>query len=470
MPTQLPSPDEYSRAITNRMALLPPIGKVRFCEETYQELLLRCRNNNILDLELNCESQLPLSPVESTKPSNDNDAMLLEKISACQSSLLSPIRRLPPEILSEVFAIAARGSIAFGIPGYSTKLSGPVSKLRLTWVCMWWRTQALSQPELWSSMHVWLIDTASGGRSEVGRIMKECISRSGPIAPLDISITVINTPTQARTPINHEGLNVLDMLLDHLRRWKDVSILVSRYEGMKYIHDMMVEKQNSLNPDAEFPEEPFKETMIHSLQLRLIPSVPDMMPARPLAHNLLCCPSLHTLHISHLWDTDPMDLGNLTVLNISHSYFGSSFATLLQNFPSLQSFSVSKYAPNPNIDPTISSSYRDLPKVHHTSLRVLEQEIIGQEDFAPTDIWESVWLPNLTTLRVKTFAGFETANSWKALRHLKNMIMRSDCALNTVTLKGLWSSHSIVVSFFDGLPVQSTSHSLFVNDQPYRRT
>ncbi|KAJ3752127.1 hypothetical protein EV360DRAFT_75637 [Lentinula raphanica] len=440
---QLPSPDEYSRATTSRIALLPPIGKVRFCEETYQELLLRCRNNNILDLELTCESQLPLSPVESTKHSNDNDAMLLAKISACQSSLLSPIRRLPPEILSEVFAIAARGSIAFGTPGYSTKLSGPVSKLRLTW-------------------------TPLGGRSEVGRIMKECISRSGPIAPLDISITVINTPTQARTPINHEGLNVLDMLLDHLRRWKDVSILVSRYEGMKYIHDMMVEKQNSLNPDAEFPEGPFKETMIHSL--RLIASVPDMMPTRPLAHKLLCCPSLHTLHISHLWDTDPMDLGNLTVLNISNSYFGSSFATLLQNCPSLQSFSVSKYAPNPNLDPTISSSYRDLPKVHHTSLRVLEQEIIGQEDFAPTDIWESVWLPNLTTLRVKTFAGFETANTWKALRHLKNMIMRSDCALNTVTLKGLWSSHSIVVSFFDGLPVQSTSHSLFVNNHPYRRT
>jgi hypothetical protein len=104
---------------------------------------------------------------------------------ACRS-LLSPIRRLPPELLGIIFVYCLPG-VLFVRP---TKSEAP---LLLTRICASWRAIAFSIPELWSSLNVVYHITGRGkDRSKfidnvIAPSMGCWLSRSGSL-PLSISI------------------------------------------------------------------------------------------------------------------------------------------------------------------------------------------------------------------------------------------------------------------------------------------
>ncbi|KDQ62007.1 hypothetical protein JAAARDRAFT_123034, partial [Jaapia argillacea MUCL 33604] len=92
-------------------------------------------------------------------------------------SLLAPIRRLPPEIISKIFAHTLG-------PGLVDPLKHPLPVL-LTHVCSYWRHIALSTPTLWSSLSV--EPRYDHNSAQTKQILDEFLARSG-TAPLSIFI------------------------------------------------------------------------------------------------------------------------------------------------------------------------------------------------------------------------------------------------------------------------------------------
>ncbi|KIK54893.1 hypothetical protein GYMLUDRAFT_120880, partial [Collybiopsis luxurians FD-317 M1] len=66
-------------------------------------------------------------------------------------SLLSPIRRLPNELLGKIFGFASNPN------DLTSRLRGS-SASAVSSVCARWRQLALNSPEVWSSMRIYLCD------------------------------------------------------------------------------------------------------------------------------------------------------------------------------------------------------------------------------------------------------------------------------------------------------------------------
>ncbi|KAE9397248.1 hypothetical protein BT96DRAFT_798682, partial [Gymnopus androsaceus JB14] len=76
---------------------------------------------------------------------NARDALQRRRDSA-QSFISSPIRRLPPEVLDEIFTICCQTE--------GTEESRFWPALELSWVCSFWRTFVHSRPNLWSTLRI----------------------------------------------------------------------------------------------------------------------------------------------------------------------------------------------------------------------------------------------------------------------------------------------------------------------------
>ncbi|KAJ6619994.1 hypothetical protein B0H10DRAFT_1739000, partial [Mycena sp. CBHHK59/15] len=62
-------------------------------------------------------------------------------------ALVSPVRRLPDDVVQEIFAASLPSN-------QNTTMSGAESPLLLCHICRAWRTIALATPRLWTSLHI----------------------------------------------------------------------------------------------------------------------------------------------------------------------------------------------------------------------------------------------------------------------------------------------------------------------------
>ncbi|KAJ7879020.1 hypothetical protein B0H14DRAFT_1622197 [Mycena olivaceomarginata] len=98
--------------------------------------------------------------------------------------ILSPIRRIPPEILGEIFALVVRKTFYFGD---ISEVAPPVTQHApwlFTRICRRWSDVALATPALWSM--IFLDFDRAGGRGAV-RLTNTCLQRSANM-PLTIKI------------------------------------------------------------------------------------------------------------------------------------------------------------------------------------------------------------------------------------------------------------------------------------------
>ncbi|KAJ7171293.1 hypothetical protein C8R46DRAFT_183872 [Mycena filopes] len=94
-------------------------------------------------------------------------------------ALLSPARRLPPEILQEIFLAA--------LPTHrSAVMSASEAPLVLTRICRGWRSLALATPELWHSIHL-PFDYLFDHNPTASRAAQAWLERSGH-CPMSVSI------------------------------------------------------------------------------------------------------------------------------------------------------------------------------------------------------------------------------------------------------------------------------------------
>ncbi|KAF7341128.1 GMC oxidoreductase [Mycena venus] len=145
-------------------------------------------------------------------------ADLLQSIKT-HKSLLSPIRRLPPETLGEIFSLVVYATFHFG--GIS-EVKHPVTRNApwlFTHVCRHWSTVALANPALWSMIFLDLDCVRSQGSVLLTEL---CVQRSGNV-PLTLKLFGENGigDDEYGAPELHP---VLTSLLSSCERWQKVNL------------------------------------------------------------------------------------------------------------------------------------------------------------------------------------------------------------------------------------------------------
>ncbi|KAK1225766.1 hypothetical protein PQX77_011285 [Marasmius sp. AFHP31] len=145
------------------------------------------------------------------------------------SSLSSPIRKLPSEILRRVFGFASIhnyfGHGSSWYPWYSGAFS-------ISGVCIRWREIAMASPEIWSNISLSLEDRAL-------EPVKVCLSRSGQ-CPLKLAVdegsfafTYEDEEEPGRTLVSE----LSRALVEHSSRWSEVDLATASHSVTSYISD-----------------------------------------------------------------------------------------------------------------------------------------------------------------------------------------------------------------------------------------
>ncbi|KAF7299485.1 hypothetical protein MIND_00898600 [Mycena indigotica] len=138
-------------------------------------------------------------------------------------ALLSPMRRIPVDLLQEIFVVCLPSERYCAMSAYE-------APMLLGRVCSQWRTTAFSTPALWSSIHIaepWLNgESPAEGYTRVSAMLaarleaaKQWLDRSG---SLPLSISLFLGPTYGYYPhtLVPDPLPLLHLVLTYAKRWQ----------------------------------------------------------------------------------------------------------------------------------------------------------------------------------------------------------------------------------------------------------
>ncbi|KAL0068401.1 hypothetical protein AAF712_004479 [Marasmius tenuissimus] len=139
-------------------------------------------------------------------------------------ALISPIRRLPPEVLSEIFVHCLQDK------DRNPTRSVTEAPLLLTFVCRRWREIALSTARLWRGIHIYFPSVTKRHEQRFKEIaerrsegVKAWLSRSGSL-PLSISLVVgLN---RDRIALEEVVKPLLDVFFSFSHKWGDIVLRV----------------------------------------------------------------------------------------------------------------------------------------------------------------------------------------------------------------------------------------------------
>ncbi|KIM41317.1 hypothetical protein M413DRAFT_146379 [Hebeloma cylindrosporum] len=222
----------------------------------------------------------------------------IQKIINDHKIILSPVRRLPPDVLHEIFFHC--------LPTYHNPvMTSSESPLLLTRICSSWRAIALSSPRIWSQVYIPLpgdpnyssgygviTDQATLNRrsqrfASVLRLrcdaVRRWLSRSG-TCPLSLTVTYPSTYSDVQNlEIDELIREMFDMLLSFADRWTDVDLSMPE--------DIYNKLQSNINPIT------FSSLTSLKISLNQAPhwnnTATQQFPIR-----LLDAPRLRRLHIS----------------------------------------------------------------------------------------------------------------------------------------------------------------------------
>ncbi|KAJ7472636.1 hypothetical protein FB451DRAFT_1089514, partial [Mycena latifolia] len=134
-------------------------------------------------------------------------------------ALVSPARRLPEDVVAEIFTAALPSD-------RNAVMSGAESPLLLCHICRAWRRLALSTPRLWATLHI----VAPGTPSELLEIderINTWLSQSGSL-PLSISIVRCQT-----TAFGFDISKLLETLIRFSNRWNHLHLSLTSHSSFK---------------------------------------------------------------------------------------------------------------------------------------------------------------------------------------------------------------------------------------------
>ncbi|KAF9450730.1 hypothetical protein P691DRAFT_809564 [Macrolepiota fuliginosa MF-IS2] len=145
---------------------------------------------------------------------------------------ISPIRRLLPEILQEIFIQCLPAT-------HNPIMDSREVPLLLNRVCHFWRQVAYTTPRLWSSIHISIPETSLSMRfgsirtkSPALSDISAWLSRSGAL-PLSISISHVEPMADYYLPSTNDTIrHYLDVLARFKSRWRSLLLLIPLYDWM----------------------------------------------------------------------------------------------------------------------------------------------------------------------------------------------------------------------------------------------
>ncbi|KAK6996980.1 hypothetical protein R3P38DRAFT_3407135 [Favolaschia claudopus] len=165
---------------------------------------------------------------------NAIDVLLTEKATLrsyiqAHRTLVAPIRRIPPEILSEIFEACLPNE-------RNCVMSSAEAPMLLGRVCSSWRTLSLSTPSLWCRLHI--VEPMLNTDALAAHIIREqmyarrveaaraWLERSCQ-CPLSISLTGSDRRATANTPQSSGTAGILQALIPFASRWENISLRAS---------------------------------------------------------------------------------------------------------------------------------------------------------------------------------------------------------------------------------------------------
>ncbi|KAJ8074453.1 hypothetical protein PM082_015354 [Marasmius tenuissimus] len=352
------------------------------------------------------------------------------------SSLSSPIRKLPSEILRRIFGFASIHN-NFGNGWW---YSGAFS---LSGVCIRWREIAMASPEIWSNISLSLEDRAL-------EPVKVCLSRSGQ-SPLKFAVDA-GSFAFAYDDEEEPGRTFVTefsrALVEHSSRWSEVDLSSASHSVASYISDHPPEATPLLksvvccNTDFSW----FLKADAQEVDFRFS----DVTGREPLEEgaNVLPWSSIRRLRMEYD--------GQATLAGIFQA---------LQLGVNLQALEYFGYTKMPGDDFYSEAVYgwvkdEDLVASNITSLNI---DMTGQQGFYAVlnDLFGTVTLPALTSLALCsdryafTRIGKGNWGSWPR-KALQELYQRSAFTLTTLNLSGIPLSDSEVLFTLQIAP--SVSH------------
>ncbi|KAF5371436.1 hypothetical protein D9757_009980 [Collybiopsis confluens] len=312
---------------------------------------------------------------------------------APRKSLLSPIRKLPPEILCLIFANVDRKITLLKSKRLRSAVFG------LTWVCAHWRALVLSERQMWTGEYEMNLFSPKDVLPGSIEFMKECFQVRARNAPADVTLLGHATGTPALF-----FTSVLGFVFQSLERWRKFS-----FEGdalaLEYLHkSMSVAGRTNL---------PYLESFT-----MLLPAT-GRTRGREVLRTLQHCPRLRHLHSPYLDPSDICDMKNLTSLKVARC----KLTRVLMQCPLLKKLVV--YGSVSQVPGT------DYPDYHHTHLSRWDMKLA---DCRLKKNWSAgLHLPALTHLSLDPIPR-DDSTSCQALQEMAELLIRSKCSLQKIKL------------------------------------
>jgi len=350
---------------------------------------------------------------------------------------LSPLRRLPTEILSLIFT--------FTLPPYAYVPYTEPAPWTVSAVCARWRTTVISQPLFWTS-----IDYTYVPRS-LSRVRLEAQLRRSGRMPLSIEFHTEDTSTMAS-----EDLHMLQMLCQHAGRWEKFTIWAP---GVVYSHlagfiqdqltllrklevEMEYDEEDSMPPMDIFNDAPLLQEVLANKQSLFTYPLPLVLPWSQLlryggsntwdghlhalrtAYILIdCC--LEIQETPNLPPTPPILLPCLLRLSLSNPGFLDCLET-----PAL-------------LELYCGYSLPVLPFVRRRSCQ-LQKLVVWEYSEAPADATDLVYiveaLPTVTHLAALFFLPVEFARDFCSRPNNVSALTHLSCALPSAEDMNTWWS------------------------------
>ncbi|KIK61805.1 hypothetical protein GYMLUDRAFT_578276 [Collybiopsis luxurians FD-317 M1] len=343
---------------------------------------------------------------------------LLRRSDNARSLSSASIRKLPPEVLEEIFAsyISEEGggyALSLRRHGRRDHISCPT--LKLSWVCSFWRSLVLDCPKLWSSLK--LSSQVLFCQPGSFPIFLKYIYNSGENL-LDIHFDGGRFDSSPNARVD----KAIDILLDNSMRWRTAVLLITNASANDWFSasSRLNARSGSGSPARNPPPGDF--SALEHLEMPQSLSWSDELSG--IFRTFSRCPRLETYHGSSFsLAVSGVDFSHVKELALTSSVIGKSFGHLLYRLPELESLTVANFqlSEDGTDDPLLREA------THYTS--ALSKLKLTSRTLQP-EAWRFIRLPSLTELHISIVSADHFAN----LIYLSSVLLESGCQLQTLRL------------------------------------
>ncbi|KAJ7595658.1 hypothetical protein C8J56DRAFT_1160046 [Mycena floridula] len=229
--------------------------------------------------------------------------------------VLSPIRRVPAEIVGEIILLALTDSITGSIKGTSVNVNtGPWVYSQ---VCRLWRKEILSRTFIWSNIGI-LHHREQANNSHSAEILDEIFQRSQ-LRPLRLCLQLLVDSDAAR--------DILATAVKNSNHWKDVRLHLTNKlsKGLKQIKDRI--------------------PLLEALHLQYSSSTQGPIASKDLIHCFRKAPALRKLALQRFSDVHSLNIPWSKLTHFHDSSGQTSISELLPKIPNIVSLAISRRYP-----------------------------------------------------------------------------------------------------------------------------